>query len=85
MSEPVYFTTLGLFLGTILLVFGMRYFAAVAQAKARLDSDRPYRELAEAAASNQSATITTLARIEQALGELSPRVAEVEKILKDVA
>lgn len=39
MSAAIYLTTLCLPLGTILLVFGMRYFAQVQQAKARLAND----------------------------------------------
>ena len=39
MSAVIYLTTLCLPLGTILLVFGMRYYAQVQQAKARLASE----------------------------------------------
>ena len=39
MSAAIYLTTLCLPLGTILLVFGMRYFAQVQEAKARLVTD----------------------------------------------
>lgn len=39
MSAAIYLTTLCLPLGTILLVFGMRYFAQVQQAKAKLAND----------------------------------------------
>ena len=39
MSAAIYLTTLILPLGTILLVFGMRYFAQVQQAKAKLAND----------------------------------------------
>ncbi len=39
MSPAIYLTTLCLPLATILLVFGMRYFAQVQQAKAKLAND----------------------------------------------
>ncbi len=39
MSAAIYLTTLCLPLGTILLVFGMRYYAQVQQAKTRLASE----------------------------------------------
>ena len=39
MSPVIYLTTLCLPLATILLVFGMRYFAQVQQAKAKLAND----------------------------------------------
>jgi hypothetical protein len=38
MSEYLYLLTICLPLGTILLVFGMRYFSAVQQAKVRIAS-----------------------------------------------
>jgi len=36
MSEHVYFLTIGLPLATLLLIFGMKYHAAIQQARARL-------------------------------------------------
>ena len=84
MSEHVYFATLGLIVGAVLLIFGMRYSAAALQAKARLASELAYRQLAESAVAGQSGTVSALARIEQTLADLTPRVAAVEKMLKDV-
>ena len=55
MSEFVYFTTLCLVLGTVVLVFGMRYLSAVTQARARAAGEDSYRQLAEAAAAAQPA------------------------------
>ena len=46
MSEHIFLITIGLPLATLLLIFGMKYFAAIAQAKARLASDEAYRQLA---------------------------------------
>jgi hypothetical protein len=40
MSESLYLLSLCLVLGTILLIFGMRYFSAAQQAKVRIASDR---------------------------------------------
>jgi len=77
MSQYVYFVSLGLILGTVVLVFGMRSLAAVLQARARLANEDAYRRLAES-------TAASLARMQQALDELSPRVLSVEKMLKDV-
>lgn len=84
MSEHVYFLTLGLFLGTILVVFAMRYFSAIQQAKARLDSAEAYRALAEKAATAQAEAATSLAAIQSTLADVGVRLAAVEKILKDV-
>ena len=84
MSEHIYFITLGLVFGTILLVFGMRYLSVGLQAKARLASEQAYRQLAETAAANQVAALAALSRIEQRLDDLGPRVMVVEKLLKDI-
>jgi hypothetical protein len=56
MSEYLYLLTICLPLGTILLVFGMRYFSAVQQAKARITSDATYRQIAEKGVAAASAT-----------------------------
>ncbi|MDO9222275.1 MAG: hypothetical protein Q7U20_01015 [Caulobacter sp.] len=74
MSAAIYLTTLCLPLGTILLVFGMRYFALIQQAKARLAADDAYRQLAEKVATDQTAALTSI----------ETRLAAIEKILKDV-
>ncbi|WP_369979351.1 hypothetical protein [Xanthomonas bundabergensis] len=70
MSEHLYLLTICLPLVTVLLIFGMRYLAAVRQAKAQLDHNQAYRELAE--------------RNQAALSEIRGRLDGIEKILKDV-
>lgn len=70
MSEHLYLLTICLPLVTLLLIFGMRSLAAVRQAKAQLDHNQAYRELAE---KNQAA-----------LSEIRARLDGIEKILKDV-
>lgn len=70
MSEHLYLLTICLPLGTVLLIFGMRYLAAVRQAKAQLDHNQAYRELAE--------------KTQAALSDIRTRLDGIEKILKDV-
>jgi hypothetical protein len=70
MSESVYFLTLCLPLGTILVVFGMRYRALVLQAQAR------------AAGNTDSAA--ALKAIADSLADVQARLAGIEKILKAV-
>ncbi|KLD71591.1 hypothetical protein MUG10_14200 [Xanthomonas prunicola] len=70
MSEHLYLLTICLPLGTILLVFGMRYLAAIRQAKAQLDHNQAYRELAE--------------KTQVALNDMRIRLDGIERILKDV-
>jgi hypothetical protein len=71
-------------LATILIVFGMRYYAAVQQARARLANDDAYRQLAESASAAQSQIATSLAAMETNLTDVRNRMAAVETILKAV-
>jgi hypothetical protein len=84
MSESIYLLTICLPLGTILIVFGMRYYAAIQQAKARLANDEAYRQTAEKAAAAQAAAATALASIDATLQEFKARLATIEKVLKEV-
>ena len=77
MAEHVYLLTLFLPLGTVLIIFGMKYYAAVQQAKARLAGDEAYRQVAEQAAAAQAETAAALA-------DLKIRLTAIEKILKEV-
>lgn len=70
MSEHLYILTICLPLGTILLVFAMRYLAVVRQAKAKTDQDEAYKALAESTRA--------------ALTDMQARLDGIEKILKDV-
>ena len=84
MSAPIYFATLSLFLGAIVLVFAMRYLSAWQQAKARLANEGAYRQIAETAAAAQTETASALAAIQAAMADVRTRLTAVEKILKDV-
>lgn len=84
MSVPVFFTSLSLFLGTVIAVFGIRAYATVQQAKARLGAEEAYRQIAEKAVAAQSETAAALAGLQAALSEVPARLAAVEKILKQV-
>ena len=84
MSEHVYFLSLGLVFGTILLIFGIRAYSAIQQAKARDASEASYRQIAEKAVAAASENATVLASIQAALAEVRTRLTAIEKILKDV-
>jgi hypothetical protein len=84
MTTTLYLLTLMLPLATILIVFGMRYYASVQQARARLANDDAYRQLAETASSAQSRTATNLAALETTLSDVRERITAVETILKAV-
>ena len=84
MTTILYLLTLVLPLATILIVFAMRYYALVQQAKARLANDEAYRQLAESASTAQLRIATSLAAMEANLSDVRTRMAAVETILKAV-
>jgi hypothetical protein len=84
MTVTLYLLTLVLPLATVLIVLGMRYYAIVQQAKARLANDDAYRQLAESASAAQSQIATSLAAMETSLTDVRTRMAAVETILKAV-
>jgi hypothetical protein len=84
MTAIFYLLTLVLPLATILIVFAMRYYATVQQARARLANDDAYRQLAESASAAQSQIATSLAAMEANLSDVRARMAAVETILKAV-
>jgi hypothetical protein len=84
MTTTLYLLTLLLPLATILIVFSMRYYASVQQARARLANDDAYRQLAETASSAQSRTATSLAALQTTLSDMRERMIAVETILKAV-
>lgn len=80
----LYLLTIALILGTILVVFGMKYFSALFQARARLENDALYRSLAEKAVAAQSETQVILSAIRTELSSVSAGLGAVEKILQQV-
>jgi hypothetical protein len=69
---------------TIVVVFGMKYFSALFQARARLANDALYRTLAEKAVAAQSENQAALAAIRSDLTRFASSLASVEKILQQV-
>jgi len=84
MTTTLYLLTLMLPLATIVLVFGLRYYWKIQQAKARLANDDAYRQIAERALAAQSQTATTLSAIQTTLADVGARLTAVETILKAV-
>ncbi len=84
MSEYLYLLTICLPLVTILLVFGMKYWSAVQQAKARVAQDEAYSRIAAAASAAQAQTAAALTSINTTLADVQTRLVAVEKILKAV-
>ena len=84
MSDPVYFITLAMIFGTIILVFGMRYYSAIQQARSRVLVEGAYRALAEKALATQSESTTSLAAIQTAIAEIRISLGAIESVLKTV-
>jgi hypothetical protein len=84
MTQMLYLLTLVLPLATVLIVFGVRYYADVQKTRARLAYDDAYRQLAESAAAAQSQIATSLAAMEANLSGMLIRMGAVETILKAV-
>lgn len=84
MSTTVYLLTICLPLATVLLVFGMKYFAMIQQAKARTARDEADRRLADELARTQAETVAQLTAMNAALARLDGRMGAVEKVLKEV-
>jgi Tfp pilus assembly protein PilO len=84
MHTNIYLLTISLPLLTVLLIFGMKYFAAVQQAKARLAQDEAYRQLSAGLAKSQAEMTAQLAAMSATLARLESRTAAVEQILKQV-
>ncbi|HXU99802.1 MAG TPA: hypothetical protein VG166_04830 [Caulobacteraceae bacterium] len=84
MTAIFYLLTLVLPLATVLIVFAMRYYAIVQQARARLANDDAYRQLAQSASATQSQIATSLAAMESGMSDVRSRMAAVEIILKAV-
>jgi uncharacterized membrane protein len=77
MSPTIFFTTLGLLLGTVLIVFGMKYLAQARQTANGTAREEGYRALAEKTAS-------VLAAQQADLADVKTRLASVETLLKTV-
>ncbi len=84
MSIAQYLIFVAPFFVTILVVFGMKYFSALFQARARLANDALYRALAEKAVAVQSENQAALAAIRSDLTRFASSLASVEKILQQV-
>jgi hypothetical protein len=84
MTELLYLLTLLLPLVTLLLIFGFKYGSAAYQARARSANDTAYKDLAQFAATSQSATASSLAAVQAELKQITASLAAVVKILKEV-
>jgi hypothetical protein len=80
MSEHIYLVTLSFPFVTALIIFGMKYYAAIQQARA----NEAYRQLAAQATAQQADMLATLTALRATAAETATRLAAVEKLLKQV-
>ncbi|MBN8943149.1 MAG: hypothetical protein J0H01_26830 [Rhizobiales bacterium] len=73
-----------LVLGTILIIFGMKFIAAARSDRLRLAGESGYRALAEKAAVAQVANAASLTTLQADLADMKGRLAAIEKLLRDV-
>jgi len=83
-TPTIYFITLGVMFGTIIIVFGIRFLQASAVARADAAHTDAYRKLAADAVTAQAGNAETLSAIQGELAEIKARMASVETILKAV-
>ena len=83
-TNTIYFITLGVMFGTIIIVFGIRFLQASALAGADAAHTDAYRKLASDAVTAQAGNAATLSAIQSELAEIKARMAKVETILKTV-
>ena len=84
MAAQLYMPTLLLILGTVLIVFGMKYVSAALQARSRAANERSFQTFAENAHAIQSQQVALLSSMQSSISDVSTRLGQVERILKEV-
>ena len=84
MAATLYMPTLLLILGTVLIVFGMKYISEALQARSRAANERSFRLFAEEAQATQTQHAALLISIQSSISDIGTRLGQVEKILKEV-
>lgn len=84
MTATLYLLTICLPLAAALLIFGMKYGAAVMQSRARQQQDDTLQRVASQAAQAQAEANSTLASMRTTLADLDARLARIEQVLRQV-
>jgi hypothetical protein len=84
MSDHLYLLSILSLFGSVVGIFGMKYYFTAQRTRAQAAEDATYQALAEKAAFAQSEAAAALKSIQGAVLEISARLTTVEKILKDV-
>jgi hypothetical protein len=84
LDDNIFYAAFFLPSAAAVLIFFMKYVAAIVQARARRATDDAYREIAAKAADAQAQSSAALLSLGTTLAEIQSRLVMVEKILKDV-
>jgi uncharacterized protein YbaA (DUF1428 family) len=84
LDDNIFYAALFLPSAAAVLIFFMKYVAAIVQAMARRATDEAYREIATKAADAQAESSAALLSVSTTPAEIQSRLAMVERILKDV-
>ncbi|MDB5756140.1 MAG: hypothetical protein JWR56_2568 [Massilia sp.] len=84
MSENVFFAAFFFPSAAAVLVYFMKYLAAIKQARVRVEQDEAYRELATRMAASQAEMASALTVLTNSLADVQTRMEGLEKILKEV-
>lgn len=83
-TATIYFITMFVMFGTILLVFIIRFLQALSVAHTDAAHNEAYRKLAADAVTAQAGNAATLSAIQSELTEIKTRMHSVETMLKTV-
>jgi hypothetical protein len=83
-TPAIYFISLGVMFGTVVLIFGIRFLQAYVVARAEAARTDAYRKLASDAVTAQAGNAATLSAIQSELAEIKARMASIETVLKAV-
>ena len=84
MSENVFFAAFFFPSVAAVLIYFMKYLAAIKQSRVRGEQDDAYRALATKMAASQADAAAALALLTGVLADVQTRMAGLEKILKEV-
>jgi hypothetical protein len=84
MSENIFFAAFFFPSAAAVIIFTMKYVAAIMQARVRLHQDEAYREIATKAAAAQAETVAALSSVGATLTQIQSRLTGLGKILKEV-
>ncbi|SMB81614.1 hypothetical protein [Deinococcus hopiensis] len=84
MSDSMYLLTLGLFFGTVLLIFALKYLSSIVSNRAQVVDRERYYQLAEESRAVQEQLTRELASLRAELAGIAERTADIQQVLRQV-